>query len=129
MGHDNMAHKFSRHVLDLLQKAGWFEGRNISLVTFSPTQLGLFTQAQEVLREYGGLHVGECGPGIDCATSDVHIDPSLTVHLEPELKDYEKKLGTRLFPLGEVHRGHGYIVIDEQGKTYLLSDELVGHQV
>jgi hypothetical protein len=115
---------FSPAVVDLLRRAGWQEGRIVANALLAPGQFALFPRAQEVLAEFGGLHVGECGSGIDCATSDVQIDPRLCVHLAAELKSLEEALKTRLYPLGEVHRGHGYLILDELGRTYLLSDEL-----
>jgi hypothetical protein len=127
MEHTEMENKFSQATKEILRKAGWFGGRNVTQTLAPAIQLELFPKAQEVLSEFGGLHIGECGPGIDCATSDVNISPDLCVHLTNELKDRSVRIGKRLFPLGEVHRGHGFLVIDEDGRTYLLSDELVLH--
>jgi len=120
-----MSDRFSKPLLKILRKGGWFEGRYVSPALISPPELELFPKAQEVLSEFGGLHVGECGPGIDWATSDVEIAPRLGAHLAPELKEFEMSLGVRFFPLGEVHRSQGYLVIDDNGKTYLLNDELM----
>jgi hypothetical protein len=115
-----MAARFSPRVLSILQGAGWFEGRDVSAELISPRELGLFPAAERVVREFGCLQFGECGPGMDCATSDVLIDPRLAVHLLPELKKWERAQGVRLFPLGEMHRSHGYLVIDEHGRTYMV---------
>jgi hypothetical protein len=120
-----MAEQFSKPVLDILQKGGWYEGREVSLPLSSPPEFALFPKASQVLHEFGGLHFGECGPGVDCATSDVQIEPRLAAHLLPELRQFAQSRGMNCFPLGEVHRGHGFLIIDENGKTYLLSDELM----
>ena len=119
MGTDDHPDSPSSIVAAILARAGWYQGRDVPLPLFAPDGLTLFPVAEAVLREFG-----ECGPGVDFATSDVVIDPGVAVHLKSELDEYGRPLGTRLFPLGEVHRGHGYLVIDEQGRTYLLSDEL-----
>jgi hypothetical protein len=116
--------RFSPLVADVLRKSGWFAGRDVSQSFFSPPEFALFPEAEEVLKEFGGLRLGSCGAGVDFATSDVVIDPGLATHLKEELKGYEHSVKAKLFPLGEVHRGHGYLVIDEQGRVYLLSDEL-----
>lgn len=115
-----MNDRFSSPVARTLRWAGWYEGRSIAVKI--PPELDVFPLAYEVLAEFGGLHVGRTGPGIDCAMSDVEIDPVLGAHLRPVLNPYEKELATRLFPLGEVHLGHGYLVIDELGRTYLFGD-------
>jgi hypothetical protein len=124
MGSDGHADLPSSAVAAILEQAGWYEGRDVPSQLLAPDGLTLFPVAEAVLREFGGLRFGECGAGVDFATSDVVIDPRLAVHLKAELDEYGRPLGTRLFPLGEVHRGHGYLVIDEQGRTYLLSDKL-----
>jgi len=116
---------FSPLVADILRRSGWFEGRDVSRSLSPPPRFALFPKAEEVLKEFGGLRFGTCGPGVDFAASDLVIDPGLAIHLKEELKDYERAAGSRLYPLGEVHRGYGYLVIDELGRTYLLSDELV----
>ena len=117
-----VADRFSPPVLDILRRAGWFDGRRVAVVP-SPG-IRLFPKAHEVLAEFGGLRMGKCGAGMECATSDVQIEPGLATHLTSELHEAERSLNTRLFPLGEVHRGHGYLIIDEYGRTYLLSDKL-----
>lgn len=124
MGYDDHPNSPSSAVAAILERAGWYEGRDVPLPLFAPDGLTLFPVAEAVLGEFGGLRFGKCGAGVDFTTSDVVIDPGLAVHLKAELDDLGRFLGTRLFPLGEVHRGHGFLVIDEQGRTYLLSDEL-----
>lgn len=118
-----MPNKFCASVERILRSAGWSENRDVAPLD-GVMQAPLFPKAEEVLRQFRGLHFGECGPGIDCATSDVEIDPSLALYLLPEIEALALTLGTRLFPLGEVCRGHGYLIMDEQGATYLLSDVL-----
>jgi hypothetical protein len=119
-----MYERLSEAVVAILQRVGWYEGRDVSSSFTLPSQPPIFPRAQEAIAEFGGLHFGSCGPGIERATSDVNIDPNLATHLASELEGLGKSLQTKLFPLGEVHRGHGYLVIDEQGRTYLLSANL-----
>jgi hypothetical protein len=122
---DSMASSYSGPLLALLRRGGWFEGRTSSEFLIGAPHLDLFPKAEEVLREFGGLHLGECGPGIECATSDVEIDPNLTVHLASDLAQFAASKKLKLYPLAEVHRGHGFLIIDEHGRVYLLSDDLV----
>ena len=117
-----MPSSFSPSVLDILSKAGWFEERNVAVPL--PPEFQPFPMAQRILTEFGGLHIGQCGAGIDCATSDIEINPNLAIHTLQELSTIGRSIDNRLFPLGEVHRGHGFLVVDERGRIYLLSDEL-----
>ena len=120
---NDMSQRFSPSVLQKLNAAGWYEGRSVEVPEgLAPAP---FPAAYVVLREFGGLHVGEVGPGLECATSDVHIDPTIAAHLSPELIEYGQRMDTQLFVLGEFHRSHGYLVIDIDGKTYLLNDSLI----
>jgi hypothetical protein len=116
-----MTVRFVPALLDVLKRAGWYEGRNIEETIAPPKEFSIFARARRAWAEFGGLRIGDAGPGIDCATSDVDFDPRLETGLEPELRRYECLHNTRLFPLAEVHRGHGCLAIDEQGRTYLLS--------
>jgi len=77
-------------ITDALLAAGWFEGRNVLRSLSLPNEFALFPTAVETLSEFAGLHFGICGPGIDCATSDVRIDPNLAAHLASELNDLAK---------------------------------------
>lgn len=113
-----MTIRFSEDVVQLLLQGGWYVGRNVAISDIP------FEAARKVLSEFGGLHIGQCGPGVECATSDVHIEPSVNADFEHELRNYENTLHTKLFALGGVHRDHGYLIIAENGKTYLLSDSL-----
>ncbi|MBL8203785.1 MAG: SUKH-3 domain-containing protein [Blastocatellia bacterium] len=110
--------RFSDEVDRLLVKAGWFEGRDVLdqvrlLEGFTP-----FAAAQQVLREFGNLHIGSSGAGIDCARSDVEIDPSLIAGGEELIAEFENKLGIKLTPLGEAHNGHLIFLMDEQGRVF-----------
>lgn len=119
-----MCNRFSQQVTDILTEAGWHQGRSVMLNDYVSSDNVIFPVAAKVVCEFGGLHVGHCGPGIECATSDVHIDPRSASHVKDDLANYANHLATKLFAIGEVHRGHGFLVIDESGKTYLLSDTL-----
>jgi SUKH-3 immunity protein len=111
----------SSAIVNVLREAGWQENRNVTHALALPSQFALFPRAQEVLAEFGGLRFGSCGAGIECGTSDVYIDPCMATHMISELQSYEKILQTKLFALGEVDGGHGYLIIDEEGRTYILS--------
>jgi hypothetical protein len=111
--------RFSDDTYKLLIRAGWFEGRDVFdqvriLEGFTP-----FPAANDVLREFGNLHIGECGAGKDQATSDVQIDPSLANGCEERIIEFEDELGVKLFPLGEAQHGHGILTIDEQGRVFV----------
>jgi len=120
-----MQEKFSKQLRDELSKAGWHEGRCDEVSYYDFPGMELFPAARVVLSEYAGLNFGKSGPGKECATSDVQIDPSLGAHLTQELDEYYRKHGKRFYVLGEIHRAHGYLLIDESGATYLHSDELL----
>ncbi len=111
--------RFSDETTRLLLEAGWFEGRDIIdqysiLEGFTP-----FPAAAEVLREFGNLHIGSSGTGIDCARSDVEIDPSLIAGGEELIAEFEAKLGIKLTPLGEAQNGHLILIMNEQGRVFV----------
>jgi hypothetical protein len=69
-----------------------------------------------VLAAFGGLTVGECGAGEECATSDISfelLDPA-----EPDVRIWSELLRSQLIGIAEVHRGHGELYVDESGRYF-----------
>jgi hypothetical protein len=72
-----------------------------------------------VLAKFGGLTVGRCGAGAECATSDIHfgaVGPA-----DPDIRIWNALLGTTLIGVAEVHHGHGELYVDSSGRYYGLS--------
>lgn len=104
-----------KRIADILRAGGWYEGRRVEIESCP----AMFAIAQQILEEYGGLHLGECGRGVSLATADVEFCMSANDYSDADLKPYENILGSRLVRLAEVTHGHMFLVIDEAGKTYL----------
>ena len=117
--------RFSDITKELLIRAGWYEGRNVFNEVHIPKGFIIFPVAIEVLQEFGNLHIGVVGAGKQCATSDVEVNPCLGEGLEILLAPHETKLGRRLYPIGEIHNGHGALILDEVGEVYLFFDDLM----
>jgi len=83
--------------------------------------------AEAALLEYGGLHVGAVAPGLEMARSDIAFDPSLADGEEERLlESFSELRGRHLFPLGEVHHGHGFLAMAEDGEVFLVMEEIFG---
>jgi hypothetical protein len=92
--------------------AGWFPGRAVSVPPSVPSD----HPAWVVLAAVGGLSVGACGAGEECATSDLRFsalepDPAVTEVWGP-------LLGTQLVGIAEVHHAHGELYIDTAGRCF-----------
>lgn len=124
MAPPNNINRFGPEVLKILRAAGWKEGRDTIDMRLFPSTLASFPSARAIVREFGGLHFGSSGRGIDMAKSDIHIDPSLGVHLVKDLARLGKPIGEKLYPLGEVYSGNAYLVVDESGRIYVYYDDL-----
>jgi hypothetical protein len=85
----------------------------------------MFAAARAALEEFGGLRVEARGPGLDHARSSFRIDPGLAQGEEERFAAHEEKLRRRLYPLGEVDGGHGFLAIDEGGAVYVVTDDAV----
>jgi hypothetical protein len=120
-----MNDRFTEAVSEILRSGGWFEGRSVRVVATSmPPDFAMFSQARAVLAEFGGLHFGQSGRGINCATNDVDITTRATNHVVSDLKKYTEILRVRLYPIGHVQLEHWFLVIDEIGRVYILNDRL-----
>jgi hypothetical protein len=115
-----MNSRFPDKVRDSLLASGWTPGRSAPLGDL-PSDFVLFPAAESVLREFGGLRVGGVGPGQECATSDLLVQPAAGEGLSDHT-GLTTPNGTMLFPMGEFHHGHGYLLIDERGAIYSFFD-------
>jgi SUKH-3 immunity protein len=81
--------------------------------------------ARAALVEFGGLSFGNVEPGVDFSASDIDFDPRVAVGEEDRLLEYFDELrGRHAYPLGQCHRGHAWLVVDEQGRGYQLGDRV-----
>lgn len=115
-----MSPRFPDKVRDALLASGWAPGRT-ALPSPLPSDFALFPAAESVLREFGGLRIGGVGPGQECATSDLVVLPAAGEGLSDHT-GLTAPSGAKLFPLGEFHHGHGYLLIDEGGTIYSSFD-------
>ena len=89
--------------------SGWRPNRNVWGRLKLPPSFEVFPVAKEILTRYGGL---KFGPSTDYA----RLDPSLAEEVVNEIKEYEKKIGGRLYPLGiREHHDREYLLVDETG--------------
>lgn len=113
----------------LLRDSGWYPGRRVAEAVerwrASLTDDGFIMHpvAETILLEYGGLHVGGVGPGINLARSDVQFDPTLAFGERDRFTEYFAELRDQdVFPLGEAHLGHGFVGVSRSGQIFLLMD-------
>jgi SUKH-3 immunity protein len=104
-------------VRPLFIAAGWRPGRALSIVCDELEALRSYPLATEVLGAFGGLHVGKCGHGRDCATSDILFTTRPSREGRWCVIDRESP-GDDLFPLGEAHRAHLELFLDAQGRLF-----------
>jgi hypothetical protein len=109
-------------VRDALIAAGWAPGRSAPVAPL-PADFSIFPAAETVLREFSGLHIGSVGPGQQCATSDLLVDPAAGSGLSEHI-GLSAPNGSQHFPIGEYHNGHGYLLIGADGAVDQFFDEL-----
>lgn len=133
--------RFPADVREVLEKAGWFPGRdmtaavNLWLTRFADELTGLefFPAARAALVEFGGLRLaqfggyGEPGGGFGSA-----IHPTRGGVLTEESEVFAEEFDNPVFPLGNNADGPSELVIDAQGRVFLLhwaDDFLVGPDI
>src|SRR5947209_5501189 len=117
--------RFAPQVEEVLKASGWFEGRNTEGSLHLPDGFEMFPAASRILVEFGGLKGGHVRAGITMAASDFDLRPELAQGESDRFQEFEKELGVRLYPLGEAHRGHYFLAIDESGRVYLVMDDIM----
>jgi hypothetical protein len=68
-------------IIDVLKKAGWYEGRDVANALILPSQFTIFPKAHKVLAEFGGLRFGSRGLAPTIVLSSCQeIIPGCTAH-------------------------------------------------
>jgi len=123
--------RFSLTTLEMLREAGWFPGRDVSADIQQPAGFTLFPAALNALKEFGLLHIGRRGPGVEFVRTPVIIDPMLGLGEDERFIDLSEIIHTKLYPLGETEDRHGFLAIDEYSRVFLIMGDLcfVGNTV
>jgi hypothetical protein len=107
--------KISGEAARLLAKAGWTSGRRVPAPdTIPPTH-----PAAAVLESLSGFRIGETGPGLECAKSDLNF--GLVDDGHKDIARLEALLGETLFGVAQVHNAHGELHIDGRGRCFGVS--------
>lgn len=121
--------RFPPDVRSVLEKAGWFPGRDVSAavgqweIRFAETlaQLPFFPVVRAALCEFGGLVLPQYGPSGS-------LGGGFTSYLHPTgggvgveaAEGFAEEYGNAVFPLGNNQDGPAEIVMDEQGRVFFL---------
>lgn len=122
--------RFDPPVNSLLQAVGWRAGRNVAEAVarwesaLDEDGFALHAVAKNILLEFGGLHVGRSARGVDRARTDIHFDPTLAIGQRDHFESFDELRGHSGYPLGEVEDGHGFLVVADSGRTFLVMDEI-----
>jgi hypothetical protein len=127
-----MPERFSAEVAEVLFAAGWSsdgisDAQVATAIDFVGDEIGRhgarlvpFPAVTEALREFGGLHVVQDGPGQDVRRRPFAIDPTPVAATAETLADLGKLLNTRLFPLGMEGDHDSVLAMDEGGRVFAL---------
>lgn len=117
--------RFSKTTYRLLTAGGWFVGRDVSESLKLPPNFEIHPYAQDVLKEFCFLRVGERKAGIERAQRIVEFNPLVAQYEQELFADYSSLSNSnRLYPLGEIDDGHAYLAIDDQGRVFSLLDRM-----
>lgn len=98
--------------------AGWQPERSVALPKSVIAQIPDGHPAGPILSEFSGITVGNCGPGEECATSDVAFQ-----FVEPadEAAVWSNLLRTVLVGIATVHHNHADLFVDSFGRYFSIS--------
>lgn len=111
-----------QYIQKLFDDSGWYKGRNAKIQNnmldlFKPA----YKNALKIIKEYGGLTVGEVGPGRDLSASEIFFY-SQTFDLGKEYNNYWSGNINRLFSVASAHRDHMQIVVDDNNNFYIFTE-------
>ena len=114
-------------VLQALQAKDWTAARRCTIpAAVQAAAAGQPQLAQHpalaVLHHLAGLHIGQCGAGLECATSDIEFDwneDSFTGQDPDEaLMAWEQRLNCRLIPIADIHHAHAELLLASDGRCF-----------
>lgn len=103
-------------VRELFLEAGWPVAR-VSVDQSVPSG----HPAAAVLEQFGGLRVGSCEGGEECASSDIVFGYTDDYQRDAIVLEWQRLLSTTLVNIGEVHHSHGALFTDNSGACYGMS--------
>ncbi len=104
-------------VLAQFVMAGWNPTRKVEVPSFIPHD----HPAVQVLSQFGGLTVGKCGAGIECATSDIVFRAKPMDEGDDEIAVWQSLLDTTLVSIAHVQHGHGDLFIGTDQRCFQRS--------
>lgn len=102
----------------LFEKAGWFPGRSENIFVDRLDGLSSKDVGIQLLSEFGGLGVGEVGPGRDYARNDVKFLSKASIddrYLLDGIRDTED-----FFPIAWAHEEYLGVYIDSRGRIFCV---------
>ncbi|MDX8572670.1 SUKH-3 domain-containing protein [Elizabethkingia sp. HX QKY] len=118
--------KFSDKAKQLLKKAGWYEGRYISLEDLKLPYKDYPHNIIVFLQEYGNLE-GDCeSQNYTSVINRFFLVPETDFELlegDTYIPYYSSIIGKKLFPIGAIDSGNGYdICCDFDGRVYKIGE-------
>jgi hypothetical protein len=116
-----LSKRFSAEVESILRRGGWFEGRRVDLAAYDRLPVKPHAKAREVLTEFGGLRVGEHGPGIDFVRTSVDFVPPTVF----EFDALKQAAGSSVYWIARAYGSDDDLWIDEDGGVYAIHQDLL----
>ena len=103
----------------LFVAAGWDPATQLSQPrkAFPSSQL----QVAEILRRFGGMRVGQSGPGTEQAASDICFYSSLRPEVDVVISPWLPKVG-KCAAFGTAHNHHMILFVNDEGTYFAITD-------
>lgn len=108
----------STSIMNKFIEAGWFVDRQVPVFGNKQQHVEL---AHSILAKYGGLHVGQVGPGKDCAASDINFLSSLDTGKEVVVKQWISRLG-RMTAVADACNDHMILFVADDDRYFIFTD-------
>jgi hypothetical protein len=83
--------------------------------------MSAYAIASAIVDEFGGLRVGECGPGTEEGTSDVHFYKHLRPEVSDVFKPWVRQIG-EVLAFATAHRDHMFLAVGADSRFYVLTE-------
>lgn len=77
--------------------------------------------AQSVISQFGGVEIGTCGAGAECASSNIRFFTQPQEHKHVVLTPWVGKIPS-LYAIADAHNDHMIVFVDSEGCYYFFAD-------
>jgi hypothetical protein len=111
-----------QYIEKLLVDAGWYRGRKVKVKRkLFAIRSAAKLNADKIIQEFGGLHIGEVGVGREQSASDISFR-NASYEFSNEFWNQWPELESELYSFASAHNSHIHLFVNDHNEIYIFTD-------